>query len=41
MAFADPQIGLGYGYVMNRMGTGVDPDPRDVARRDAIALVLG
>lgn len=41
MAFADPEIELGYGYVMNRMGTGVEPDPRDVALRDAIATVLG
>lgn len=40
MAFADPQIELGYGYVMNRMGTGVEPDPRDVALREVIARVL-
>ncbi|MFN3228136.1 MAG: serine hydrolase domain-containing protein [Hyphomicrobiales bacterium] len=40
MAFADPEIELGYGYVMNRMGTGVEPDPRDVTLREAIAQVL-
>ena len=40
MAFADPDKELGYGYVMNRMGTGVEPDPRDVALRDAVAKVL-
>lgn len=41
MGFADPEIELGYGYVMNRMGTGIRPDPRDVALRNAIARVLG
>lgn len=41
MGFADPEIELGYGYVMNRMGTGIEPDPRDVALRRAIATVLG
>ncbi|WP_299864525.1 serine hydrolase domain-containing protein [uncultured Hoeflea sp.] len=40
MGFADPGKDLGYGYVMNRMGTGIDPDPRDVALREAIAHVL-
>ncbi|MCR9195826.1 MAG: beta-lactamase family protein, partial [Hyphomonas sp.] len=41
MAFADPEIELGYGYVMIRMGTGLDPGSRDVALRDAIVLILG
>lgn len=41
MAFADPERTLGYGYVMNRMGSGIDPDPRDVALRHAVATVLG
>lgn len=40
MAFADPEIELGYGYVMNRMGTCIEPDPRDVALRRAITTVL-
>lgn len=40
MAFADPERALGYGYVMNRMGTGIDPDPRDVKLRLAIDQVL-
>lgn len=40
MGFADPEHELGYGYVMNRMGAGIDPDPRDIALRDAIAHVL-
>jgi CubicO group peptidase (beta-lactamase class C family) len=41
MAFADPEAGLGYGYVMNRMGTGVYPDPRDVALRTALTAAIG
>lgn len=41
MGYADPAIGLGYGYVTNRIGTGVDPDPRDIALRSAIASVTG
>ncbi|MEO0918664.1 MAG: serine hydrolase domain-containing protein [Pseudomonadota bacterium] len=41
LGYADPEIGLGYGYVTNRIGTGVDADPRDVALRDAIASVTG
>ncbi|MCK0097342.1 beta-lactamase family protein [Yoonia sp. F2084L] len=41
LGYADPAIGLGYGYVTNRIGTGVDPDPRDVALRDAIKSVVG
>ncbi len=33
--FADPQTGIGYGYVLNRMGTYLE-DPRDLALRDAM-----
>jgi hypothetical protein len=33
---AEPDLGLGYGYVTNRMGTYLSGDPRDVALRDAI-----
>ncbi len=40
LGYADPEIGLGYGYVTNRIGPGVEPDPRDVALRDAIAAAL-
>ena len=35
LGYADPQIGLAYGYVTNRMGRS-DGDPRDVALRNAI-----
>jgi hypothetical protein len=36
MGYADPQTGIGYGYVTNRMGTSLQGDPRDVALRAAI-----
>ena len=35
-AFADPQAGIGYAYVTNRMGTALTGDPRDLALRTAI-----
>lgn len=41
MGYADPELRLGYGYVMNRMGAGIDPDPRDVALRQALATAIG
>jgi CubicO group peptidase (beta-lactamase class C family) len=36
MGYADPETGIGYGYVTNRMGTDLRGDPRDVALRAAI-----
>ena len=36
LGFADPQTGVGYGYVTNQMGTRLTGDPRDVALRDAL-----
>ncbi len=36
MGYADPEAGIGYGYVTNRMGTTLSGDPRDVALRSAI-----
>jgi CubicO group peptidase (beta-lactamase class C family) len=36
MGYADPEAGIGYGYVTNRMGTTLSGDPRDVALRHAI-----
>ncbi len=41
LGYADPKIGLGYGYVTNRIAVGIEPDPRDVALRKAIASVTG
>jgi CubicO group peptidase (beta-lactamase class C family) len=34
--FADPEAGIGYAYVTNRMGTSLPFDPRDVALRAAM-----
>jgi CubicO group peptidase (beta-lactamase class C family) len=36
MGYADPRVGIGYGYVTNRMGIYLSGDPRDVALRRAI-----
>jgi CubicO group peptidase (beta-lactamase class C family) len=40
MGFADPAVGVGYAYVMNRMGTRISGDPRDIALRDALYAAL-
>jgi CubicO group peptidase (beta-lactamase class C family) len=40
LGFADPNAGVGYAYVTNRMGTRLTGDPRDVALRDALYSVL-
>jgi len=40
MGFADPDAGIGYGYVTSRMGTRLSGDPRDVALRDALYAAL-
>ena len=36
LGFADPEAGVGYGYVTSQMGTTFTGDPRDVALRDAL-----
>ncbi|HEX7780748.1 MAG TPA: serine hydrolase domain-containing protein [Vicinamibacterales bacterium] len=38
--FADPEQGIGYAYVTNRMGTRLSGDARDVALRDALYAAL-
>jgi CubicO group peptidase (beta-lactamase class C family) len=40
MGFADPEAGVGYGYVTNRMGTALTGDPRDLALREAVYSVI-
>ncbi len=35
LGFADPEAGVGFGYVMNQMGGGIAGDPRAVALIDA------
>ncbi len=39
MGYADPEVGIGYGYVTNRMGMRLEGDPRDVALRAAIPTI--
>ena len=41
MGFADPDAGIGYGYVTSRMGTSLTGDPRDVALRAALNAAIG
>jgi CubicO group peptidase (beta-lactamase class C family) len=36
LGYADPETGIGYGYVTSRMGLHLQGDPRDVALRAAI-----
>jgi CubicO group peptidase (beta-lactamase class C family) len=39
MGYADPETGIGYGYVTNRGGIDLQGDPRDVALRAAIPTI--
>jgi hypothetical protein len=41
LGFADPDSGIGYGYVTSRMGMTFTGDPRDVALRDALYASFG
>ena len=36
LGFADPEAGIGYGYVTSQMGTRLTGDPRDAALRQAL-----
>lgn len=40
LGFADPQAGIGYGYVTSRMGTSITGDPRELALRNAVYSVI-
>jgi len=39
--FADPESGVGYAYVMNRMSAGQGVEPREEALREALYGVIG
>ena len=39
--FADPDLGLGFGYVMNRMGYYLNDDPREVSLQVAVLAAAG
>jgi CubicO group peptidase (beta-lactamase class C family) len=41
MGFADPEAGIGYAYVTDKMGTRLSGDPRDVALRNALYSAVG
>ncbi len=41
LGFADPEAGVGFGYVMNQMGGGIAGDPRAVNLIDATRSCLG
>lgn len=40
LGFANPELGIGYGYVMNQMGGGLTGDPRANALNDAVRASL-
>jgi hypothetical protein len=40
LGFADPDAGIGYGYVTSQMGTVFTGDPREVALRDTLYSAL-
>ena len=40
MGFADPELGLGYGYVTMKMGTSLTGDPRDTTLRNSLYSCL-
>jgi CubicO group peptidase (beta-lactamase class C family) len=40
LGFADPETGIGYGYVTSQMGTRLTGDPRDLALRESLSSAL-
>ena len=41
MGYADPDSGIGYGYVTSQMGTHLTGDPRDIALISALEIAAG
>ncbi|MFX1261888.1 MAG: serine hydrolase domain-containing protein [Promethearchaeota archaeon] len=39
--YADPEVGIGYGYVLNGLGTSFPHDPRDIALRTTLYEAIG
>jgi CubicO group peptidase (beta-lactamase class C family) len=40
IGFADPKLGIGYGYVTSQGGTALSGDPRDIALRDMLYSIV-
>jgi CubicO group peptidase (beta-lactamase class C family) len=40
LGYANPELGIGYGYVMNQMGNGIAGDPRTIGLNDAVLASL-
>ena len=40
LGYADPETGVGYGYVMNQMGSGLAGDPRTIRLTEAVRACL-
>jgi CubicO group peptidase (beta-lactamase class C family) len=40
LGYANPELGIGYGYVMNRMGVNITHDPRSTALNKAVQSCL-
>lgn len=40
LGYANPELGIGYGYVMNQMGGGIAGDPRTIALNHAVLASL-
>ncbi|MFZ8997683.1 MAG: serine hydrolase domain-containing protein [Ilumatobacteraceae bacterium] len=41
LGYANPELGIGYGYVMNKMGAALTGDPRTIVLNEAVLAGLG
>ncbi len=41
LGYANPELGIAYGYVMNQMGSGLTGDPRNLALSEAVLAACG